>query len=105
MTEYESYLFELKRQLEICQLENDELRKKLRTALSAAETFHTHVPHGQVEDDDSASLKDINNLLQCMTCLSVKTLSVDPEKRHYQCQVCDGLLNGKTIICFRDHII
>ena len=91
---YESYCFELKRQLEICQAENHELRKKLSSATS--EPCDVRPPPNQNGSDDSASLEDINSLLKSMTCLSIKVLSSGAEEKHYQCQILDGTLKGNN---------
>jgi hypothetical protein len=92
-TAYESYCFELKRQLEICQAENHELRKKLSSATS--EPCDVRPPPNQDPgSDDSASIEDINSLFRSMTCLSVNILSSGAEEKHYQCQLLDGTLKG-----------
>ncbi len=91
-TAYESYCFELKRQLEICQAETHELRKKLSS--STSKPCDVRPPPDQDGSNDSANVEDINSLFRSMTCLSVKILSSGAEEKHYQCQLLDGTLKG-----------
>ena len=73
--------------MELAQAECKELREALQST-------STRIDDKPVEE--SSDCEEIKCLFQSMTCLSIQLLSLSAEKKVYQCQLLDGMLEGKA---------